>query len=51
MPLPIPKPGETEKKFVDRCMANPTTNDDFPEVQQRFAVCMSQWRKAKGEKK
>jgi len=46
MPLPTPNDGESKKDFLDRCMANPTMNDDFPDNAQRFAVCNSQWDKA-----
>ena len=48
MPLIKPKSGEDQKKFTDRCMGNPTMNNEFPKSKQRYAVCMSQW-KAKGE--
>lgn len=43
MPLPTPNGGETESEFMDRCMANPTMNDEFPDASQRAAVCRSQW--------
>ncbi len=50
MPLLKPKDGEEKKEFMDRCMANPTMNDEFPDNGQRFAVCKAQWDK-KGESK
>jgi hypothetical protein len=45
MPLPEPNAGESSQEFLDRCMANPTMNDDFPDNSQRFAVCNSQLEK------
>ena len=45
MPLPKPKEGEPKKDFIDRCMANPTMNEDFPDSSQRRAVCEKQWDK------
>jgi phage head maturation protease len=47
MPLPTPNEGETEQEFISRCMGDDTANEDFPEQQQRAAVCYRQWR---GEK-
>lgn len=44
MPLPTPKKGETKNKFVSRCMSNKTMKKDFPETDQRLAVCHTQWR-------
>lgn len=40
--LPRPKKGERKKAFLDRCMANPSMNEEFPDRAQRFAVCQSQ---------
>lgn len=42
MPIPKPKKGESKKKFMDRCMADPTMNKEFP-TNQRYAVCLQQW--------
>jgi hypothetical protein len=44
MPIPKPKKDEKEKEFVDRCMANPTMNTEYPDNKQRFAICMNQWK-------
>jgi hypothetical protein len=44
MPLPKPKPQETQKDFIARCMANPTMNSEYPRQDQRLAVCYTQWR-------
>jgi AAA+ superfamily predicted ATPase len=42
LPLPTPNKGESKKKFLERCMGNPTSVKDFPQAAQRFAVCQSQ---------
>ena len=47
MPLPRPRKGETQKKFISRCMSNDVMNSEFPDEDQRAAVCHSQWRRAK----
>jgi hypothetical protein len=40
--LPTPDVGETHDAFMARCMANPTAVSEFPDEQQRYAVCMRQ---------
>jgi len=47
MPLPTPNEGEGEQDFIGRCMGDDTMNEDFPEQEQRSAVCYRQWREAK----
>jgi HK97 family phage prohead protease len=44
MPLPKPNKGETKNKFMDRCMANPIMNEDYPDNDQRYAICQSLWK-------
>ena len=48
MPLPTPNQGESEQEFVSRCMGNDTVNEEFPDQEQRAAVCYRQWREGKG---
>lgn len=43
MPLPEPNAGETNQEFVDRCMSE--ANEEFPDREQRFAVCNAQLEK------
>jgi len=43
MPLPRPRKNEEKDDFIDRCMGNDTMNDEFPEADQRRAVCEKQW--------
>ena len=47
MPLPKPHGDETENDFISRCMGNPTLREDFPDRDQRLAVCFRQWREGK----
>ena len=39
MPLVKPKDKEKRKDFLERCMGDQTSVDDFPDRSQRFAVC------------
>jgi HK97 family phage prohead protease len=44
---PLPTPGdEEEQAFISRCMASEVMQAEYPEQEQRAAVCYSQWRKA-----
>jgi len=43
MPLPKPNDGETKEEFIDRCMADETAQEEFPDESQRYAVCLAQW--------
>jgi HK97 family phage prohead protease len=50
MPMPTPKDGESKQDFLDRCMGDETMNEDYPDNDQRYAVCLSQWEKEKDSK-
>ena len=39
MPLVKPKKRERRENFLERCMGDSTSVDDFPNRSQRFAVC------------
>ena len=43
MPLPTPTDGESQDEFLGRCMADETMNAEYPEQEQRAAVCQTQW--------
>jgi len=45
MPIPKPNKGESKKDFTSRCMGNAVMVKEFSEVEQRMAVCSSQWKK------
>lgn len=39
MPIPQPNKTENKKEFVMRCMSDETMNKEFPDTDQRLAVC------------
>ena len=39
--MPTRRDGESEAAFINRCMADTKMNRDFPERDQRYAVCLS----------
>ena len=45
--MPTPQKGESEKDYMDRCMAYPDMQK-YPPA-QREAICRSMWKKKKGE--
>ncbi len=51
MPLPTPKKEEKRDEFISRCIENDVMNDEFPNLTQRVAVCVSQWDNKDKQKK
>jgi len=49
MPLPRPKKSESKDDFIERCMGNETMNKEYPDSDQRYAVCLTQWDKKEGK--
>jgi HK97 family phage prohead protease len=49
MPIPSPNSDETQDEFIGRCMANPTMTDEYPDNEQRAAVCHGAWDDANKE--
>lgn len=47
--MPIPKPDNNEDKqnFVSRCMSSEQMKKEYPNSQQRIAVCLGQTKKSK----
>ena len=43
MPLPTPSPGQSKAEFLTTCMADPTMQAEYPDRDQRYAVCVSQF--------
>lgn len=41
--MPNPKPTETKDEFIKRCMGDKEANHSFPDNEQRYAFCQSQW--------
>jgi len=44
MPMPKPRDGEEKPSFMERCMSDAVMKEDFPDTEQRVAVCMNIWR-------
>jgi len=44
MPLPKPRAEEAQRDFMLRCRADETMQAEYPNEQQRLAVCYIQWR-------
>ena len=47
MPIPERKQNEDKQKFVQRCISNDTMKKEYPDTQQRVAICLGQTRKNK----
>jgi hypothetical protein len=43
MPLPTPNTDESKNEFLARCMSDAKTQSEFPDSQQRIAVCIAQY--------
>lgn len=43
MPLPEPENKESEQDFINRCMIDTESRNEFPDTKQRRAVCQSLW--------
>ena len=43
MPLPTPTAEEEKNAFIARCMSDAKTQSEFPDTQQRIAVCIAQY--------
>ena len=44
MPIPKPKTGETQDEFIERCMSNETMKEEYPDNDQRLAICFQKWK-------
>lgn len=43
MPFPKPNDGEKEDDFIERCMSDEIMEDEYPDSDQRLAVCGDLW--------
>lgn len=43
MPIPEPRPDEDRDEFLARCVLDDVMRDEFPDRNQRLAVCISQF--------
>lgn len=50
MPLPVPTNDEAHDEFMPRCMNDEIMQDEFPDEDQRYAVCQTQWEENKSMK-
>ena len=51
MPLPSPQNGESSEDYIGRCMDDSTMSDEYPDNDQRLAVCQSLYQDKKSMKK
>ena len=49
MPLPKPTAGESHDNFMSRCMGDETMQSEYPDNDQRYAVCQTQWESKKSK--
>jgi hypothetical protein len=42
MPLPKKETGETTNEFINRCMSDDKLIKEYPDNEQRYAVCIGQ---------
>ena len=47
MPIPKPSGGESESDFMSRCMDNTTMLAEYPDSDQRVALCLSSYNDKK----
>ncbi len=47
MPLPKPTSEEQQASFMKRCITDSTMETEYPNLQQRMAVCYMQWKNRK----
>ena len=45
MPLPKKEDGEEKDKFMDRCISSDVMKEEFTDIKQRIAVCLTQYKK------
>mgnify|MGYP001180977714 CR=1 FL=1 len=50
MPIPKPEKNEDEKKFASRCMSDPVMIKEYPDIKQRYAICIGQTKASLMEK-
>ena len=41
--MPTPRGDETRNDFLGRCMGDDVMRQDYPRLDQRMAVCITQW--------
>ena len=46
MPIPKPNSNEDKKDFIQRCVANEKMKSEYPDIEQRLAVCSSSFEES-----
>lgn len=44
MPIPKPRADQNEEEFISFCMGNETMVSDYPQNDQRYAICIGEWQ-------
>ena len=47
MPLPKKRKDESKNDFIERCMGDDVMNDELSNTKQRYAICMTEWKRKK----
>lgn len=50
MPIPEPKEKESEADFMQRCLSEEEMKKEYPNIDQRYAVCINKWLNKKQKK-
>lgn len=45
MPIPNPINTETQKEFIQRCMRDEVMISEYPDKDQRYSICLTQFDK------
>lgn len=45
MPIPKPNNTETQKDFIQRCMNDNVMINEYPDKDQRYSICITQYDK------
>ncbi len=49
MPIPKPTKGEDKNTFIDRCMGDDVMKKEYPDNDQRLAICETEWKNKRAE--
>ena len=50
MPIPQPNAEESKDKYMAKCMSDKTMNEEHPNQDKRYAICISTWSSNKYDK-
>ena len=43
MPIPTPNSSESKDEFIQRCMGDDKMTSEYPDEEQRFAICSTSY--------